>query len=95
MGLAGGGLLALGVTTPPPIETLQQGVLQYNGVIMSTTASQINSVSIIRSTVCSSVYQRKKSKLRVTGLSGGIHRWPVLVKFAGEDIQVSFSTGIT
>ena len=48
----------------------------YNGVIMSTTASQITSLTIVYSTFIQA--QIKESiKARVTGLCVGFHRWPV------------------
>ena len=43
----------------------------HSDVIMNKIASQITSVSIVYSTVCSGVNQRKTSKLRVTGLCVG------------------------
>ena len=43
----------------------------YIYVIMGAMASQITSVSIVYSTVCSGADQRKTSKLRVTGLCEG------------------------
>ena len=45
--------------------------------IMSTMASQIISLSIVCSTVCSGADQRKTSKLRVTGLCVGNSPEPV------------------
>ena len=44
---------------------------------MGAVAFQITSVSIVCSTVDSGADQKKTSKLRVTGLCVGIHRWPV------------------
>ena len=49
--------------------------LYYSYVTMGVMASQITSLTIVYSTVYSGA--DKKSKLRVTGLCGGIHRWPV------------------
>ena len=46
-------------------------------VIIDTMASQITSLTIVYSTAYSGAHQRKKSKLRVTGLLRGIHRGPV------------------
>ena len=51
--------------------------LDYNDVIMSTMASQITSPMIVYSTVYSRRCSKKTSKFRVTGLCGGIHRWPL------------------
>ena len=53
------------------------GPSHYGDVIMGTIASQITSLTIVYSTVYSDADQRKKSKLRVTGLCVGIHRGPV------------------
>ena len=44
---------------------------------MSAMASQITSLTIVYSTVYSRRRSEKSSKLRVTGLVRGIHRWPV------------------
>ena len=44
-----------------------------NDVIMSMMASQITSITIVRSTV----YSNKTPKVRLTGLFRGIHRWPM------------------
>ena len=38
---------------------------------MSMIASQITGISIVYSTICSGADQRKKSKLRITGICGG------------------------
>ena len=45
--------------------------VHYGDVIMSTMASQITGISVIYSTVCSGVGQKKSSKLSVTGLCEG------------------------
>ena len=45
--------------------------VHYNDVIMGEIASQITSLTIIYSIVYSDADQRKKSKLRVTGLCSG------------------------
>ena len=44
---------------------------------MSLMASQITSLTIVYSPVCSGTDQRKHQKLRVTSLCRGIHRGPV------------------
>ena len=49
----------------------QDAIQHYIDVIMSGMASPIISVSIVYSTVCSGVDQRKILKLRVTGLCAG------------------------
>ena len=51
--------------------------IYYNDAIMSAMASQIASLTIVYSTVYSRRRPKKTSKLPVTGLCGGIHRWPV------------------
>ena len=43
----------------------------YSDVIMSAMVSQSTGVSIVYSTICLGVDQRKKSKLRITGLCEG------------------------
>ena len=47
------------------------GTVHYNDVIMGAIASQITSLTIVYSTVYSDTDQRKKTKLRVTGLCAG------------------------
>ena len=47
----------------------------YIDVIMSGTASQIISVSIVYSTVCSGAVQRKHQSSASLASKGGIHRW--------------------
>ena len=49
----------------------------YNDVIMSTMASQITSVSVVYSTVCSGAGQRKHQSPASQAFVGGIHRRPV------------------
>ena len=49
----------------------------YSDVIMSAIASQITSVSIIYSTVCSGVDQWKHQSSASLAFVRGIHRWPV------------------
>ena len=44
---------------------------------MSMMASQITSVLVVYSTICSGARPKKTSKLCVTGFVRGIHRWPV------------------
>ena len=50
--------------------------IHNNDVIMSTMASQITSVSIVCSTVCSSADQRKHQSSASLAFVNGIHRWP-------------------
>ena len=51
--------------------------IHYSDVIMGAMACQITVVPIVYSTVCSDTDKKNPSKLRVTGLVRGIHRWPV------------------
>ena len=53
--------------------------IHYNEATISMMASQITSISIVYSTIRSGIDQRKKSKLRVTGLCEG--NSPVTGKF--------------
>ena len=49
----------------------------YRDVIMSTMASQITSVSIVYSTVCTGPDQRKHQRSVSLAFVRGIHQWPV------------------
>ena len=49
----------------------------YSDVIMGTMASQITSLTIVYSTVCSGEDQRKHQSSASLGFVRGIHRWPV------------------
>ena len=51
--------------------------IHYNDVIMIVIASQITSVSIVWSTVCSGADQRKHQSSATLAFVRGIHRWPV------------------
>ena len=52
-------------------------IFHYNDVIMSAMESQVTSVSIVYSTVCSDADQRKHQSYASLALVRGIHRWPV------------------
>ena len=52
----------------------------YNDVIMTTMAYQITSLTNVYSTIYSRHRSKKTSKLHVTGLCEGIHRWIPLTK---------------
>ena len=52
---------------------------------MSAMASQIISVSIVCSTVCSGADKKKTSKLRALAFVRGIHRWPVNSQHKGPE----------
>ena len=57
----------------------------YNDVIMSATASQINSLTIVYSTVYSMCRSKKTSKLRITGLCTG--NSPVIDEFPAQRVS--------
>ena len=57
-----------------PTKFSVPGQATISDVIMSAVASQITSVSMFCSTICSDADQRKTSKLRVTGLCEGNSR---------------------
>ena len=59
------------------ITNLQLFNIHYNGVIMSTMASQITSLTIVYSTVYSGADQRKHQSSVSLAFVQGIHRWPV------------------
>ena len=71
------------------IKSSNRRSTHYDDVIMTTLASQITSLAIVYLIVYSGVDQRKKSKLRVTGLCVGNspgpvnspHKGPVARKF--------------
>ena len=52
-------------------------VLHYNDRIMTATATQITSVSIVCSTIGSDADQRKRQSSASLAFVRGIHRWPV------------------
>ena len=49
----------------------------YNDVILSTMASQITSLTIVYSTVCTGADERKHQSSTSLAFVRGIHRWPV------------------
>ena len=51
-------------------------MIHYSSVIVSAMASQITVVSIVCSTVCSGVNQRKHQISASLAFVSGIHRWP-------------------
>ena len=52
-------------------------MFHYNDVIMSVMASQITSLTIAYSTVCSGADHRKHQRSSLLAFVRGIHRWPV------------------
>ena len=63
-----------GMVTP---EARLLAAMHYNDVIMSATASQITSVTIVYSTVCLDSDRRKYQSSASPAFVRGIHRWPV------------------
>ena len=59
------------------LPVLRSLIWQYSDVIMSAIASQITGVSIVYSTICSSVDQRKHQSSVSLAFVMGIPRWPV------------------
>ena len=67
---------------PTPCVLTKQSIFwrrnfHYNDVIMSTMASQITSVSIACSSVCSGADYRKHQSSALLAFVRGIHQWPV------------------
>ena len=56
---------------------LPSGEYHYSDVIMGAMASQITSLTIVHSTVCSCADQRKHQSSASLAFVRGIHRWPV------------------
>ena len=67
-------------------------LVHYSDIIMGTMASQITSLAIVYSTIYSGADQRKKSKLRVTGLcvgnSSGIGEFPAQMASNTENVSI-------
>ena len=59
----------------------------YIDVIMSAIASQITSLTIVCSAVCSGADQRKHQSSASLGFVRGIHQWPVTSPHKGPVIQ--------
>ena len=59
------------------ICSLYDHVTPYSDVIMSAMASQITSVTIVYSAICSGADERKYQSSALLAFVGGIHRWPV------------------
>ena len=101
------GCLLLTNSSPPSpayicvSELSQNFSIQYSDVIMGTMASQITSVSIVYSTICSGTDQRKHQSSVSLAFLREIHRWlvnsphkgPVRTKMfpCDEDIMQSIS----
>ena len=63
----------------------------YSGVIMYTVASQITSLTIVYSTVCPCVDQRKRQSAASLAFARGIHRSPVYSPHKGTVTRKMFS----
>ena len=65
--------------------------LYYNDVIMSATASQINSFTIVYASVYSDINQRKhQSSASLAFVRVGIHLWPVNSPHKGPEMRKMF-----
>ena len=71
-----------GLSTKQTLKCRITGSCHYNDVIMSAVASQITSLTIVYSTVCSRRRSKKTSKLRVTGLF--VVNSPVTCEFTAQ-----------
>ena len=60
-----------------PIKITKSTQMHYNDVIMGAMASQLTSLTIVYSTVCSGADQRKHQSSASLAFVRGIHRWPV------------------
>ena len=66
------------LTNSWPIQDLcKEAGLSISDFIMSATASQITDISVVYSTICSGVDQRKHQGSASLTFESGIHRWPV------------------
>ena len=65
------------ITGTAKLSFNQVTAMHYSNVIMSTMAAQTPSPSIVCSTVCSGVDQRKHESAASLAFVRGIHRWPV------------------
>ena len=75
-------LLHITKRSSPAVQTYESAAYNdqdchYDDVIISTVASQITSVSIVYSAVCSGPDQRKHQSSASLAFVRGIHRWPV------------------
>ena len=61
----------------PTFTSGTRGCEHYNDFIMSVIASQITSLTIVFSTICSDADQRKHHSSVSLAFVRGIHRWPV------------------
>ena len=65
-------------------------VIHYIDVIMSAIASQITGVSIVYSTVCSGLDQRKHQSSASLAFVRGFHQWPVNSLQKGQQRETCF-----
>ena len=59
------------------IYTIVTGIIQYTDVIMGAMASQITSLTIVYSAVCSGADERIHQSSASLAFVRGMHRWPV------------------
>ena len=78
-----------GVSFVPQIFT-QIPHIHHNDIIMNAIESQITSVSIVYSTVCSSIDQRKHQSSTSLAFVRGIHHWPANSLHKGPVTQKMF-----
>ena len=71
-------------------EWLDFVLAHYTDVRMSMMGSQINSVSIVCSTVCSGADQRKNQSFASLAFVRGIHQWPVNSPHKGPVMRKMF-----
>ena len=79
----------------PHITKLRQSwrhyqMVHYNDVIMSAMASQITSLMIVYSTVCSGADKKKHQSSAPLAFVRGIHQWPVNSLHKGPVTQKMF-----
>ena len=65
-------------------------ISHYGDVVISTIASQITSVSMVYSSVCSDADQRKHQSSASLAFVRGIHRWPVNSPHKGPVTRTCF-----
>ena len=70
-------VIAIKMVKLPDSTVCNNSMLHYSDGIMGVMASQINSLTIVYSTVYSGVHQRKHQSSASLAFVRGIHRWPV------------------
>ena len=64
--------------------------IHYDDIIISTMASQITSLTVVYSSVCSGADQRKHQSSASLAFVRGIHRWPVNSLYKGPVTRKMF-----